>query len=34
LFVFVFTGKGRKVDRVEGSIFLVLYAAYVTYLLV
>jgi len=33
LFIFVFTGKGRKVDRVEGSIFLLLYIAYVVYLL-
>lgn len=34
LFIFVFTGKGRRVDRVEGSIFLVLYFAYVVWLLV
>ncbi len=34
LFIFVFTGKGRRVDRLEGSIFLILYAIYVTYLLV
>jgi cation:H+ antiporter len=34
LFIFVFTGKGQRVDRMEGSIFLILYAAYVTYLLV
>lgn len=34
LFVFVFTGKGRRVDRVEGSIFLVLYVTYVVYLLI
>jgi len=34
LFIFVFTGKGRKVDRVEGSIFLVLYIAYVSWLLI
>lgn len=33
LFIFVFTGKGRKVDRIEGSIFLLLYIGYVTYLL-
>jgi len=33
LFIFVFTGKGRKVDRIEGSIFLILYTAYVVYLL-
>jgi cation:H+ antiporter len=34
LFLFVFTGKGRKVDRLEGSIFLVLYTSYVVWLLV
>ena len=34
LFIFVFTGKGRRVDRVEGSIFLVVYIAYVAWLLV
>lgn len=34
LFVFVFTGKGRRVDRIEGSIFLVLYIGYVAYLLI
>lgn len=34
LFIFVFTGKGRRVDRVEGSIFLVLYISYVVWLLV
>ena len=34
LFIFVFTGKGRRVDRVEGSIFLILYAAYVAWLLI
>lgn len=33
LFIFVFTGKGRRVDRVEGSIFLVLYFSYVAWLL-
>lgn len=33
LFVFVFTGKGRKIDRVEGSIFVVLYFTYVAWLL-
>ena len=33
LFVFVFTGKGRKIDRVEGSIFVVAYLAYVVYIL-
>jgi len=34
LFIFVFTGKGRKVDRLEGSIFLVIYTSYVVWLLV
>ena len=34
LFIFVFTGKGRRVDRIEGSIFLVLYMSYVVWLLV
>lgn len=33
LFIFVFTGKGRKVDRLEGSIFLALYFGYVILLL-
>jgi len=33
LFIFVFTGKGRKVDRLEGSIFLALYFGYVIFLL-
>lgn len=33
LFIFVFTGKGRRVDRLEGSIFLALYFGYVTWLL-
>lgn len=34
LFVFVFTGKGRRLDRWEGIVFLLLYAAYMVYLLV
>ena len=34
LFIFVFTGKGRKVDRIEGSIFLIIYTTYVVWLLV
>ncbi len=29
LFLFVFTGKGRKIDRLEGGTFLALYAGYV-----
>lgn len=30
LFIFVFTGKGRKLERWEGAIFVTLYTAYVT----
>ena len=29
LFVFIFTGKGRKIDRFEGAIFIALYTAYI-----
>ena len=29
LFVFVFTGKGRVLNRLEGSIFLVMYVVYI-----
>ncbi len=29
LFLFVFTGKGRKIDRREGGVFVLLYGAYV-----
>lgn len=34
LFIFVFTGKGRKLERWEGIFLLVSYIAYVTYLVV
>ncbi|HCL58128.1 MAG TPA: sodium:proton exchanger [Spirochaetia bacterium] len=34
LFIFVFTGKGRKIDRWEGGVFLSLYIAYITYLII
>ena len=34
LFIFIFTRKGRQIDRVEATLFLVLYVAYVTWLLV
>ncbi len=34
LFIFIFTRKGRQIDRVEASVFLVLYVAYVVWLLV
>ena len=33
LFVFVFTGRGRKLDRWEGIIFLVMYVAYTLWLI-
>lgn len=34
LFIFVFTGRGRKVERWEGAVFVVGYVAYVTYLII
>lgn len=34
LFLFIFTRRGRQIDRVEAIIFLVLYGAYVAWLLV
>ncbi len=33
LFVFIFTGKGRNLERWEGIIFLALYVSYVVYIL-
>lgn len=33
LFIFVFTGKGRKINRWEGAIFLTMYLAYLTILI-
>ncbi len=33
LFIFIFTGKGRQLDRWEGISFLVIYIAYITFLL-
>ena len=33
LFIFVFTGRGRKVERWEGAVFVTCYIAYVTYLI-
>ncbi|MDX1603420.1 MAG: sodium:calcium antiporter, partial [Salinimicrobium sediminis] len=33
LFIFVFTGRGRKVERWEGAVFVIAYIAYVTYLI-
>jgi cation:H+ antiporter len=32
LFLFMFTGKKRSLDRWEGAVFLVLYSAYIIYL--
>ncbi|MFA6342624.1 MAG: calcium/sodium antiporter [Fibrobacteraceae bacterium] len=34
LFIFIFTGKGRRLDRREGAIFIGLYAAYVAALII
>lgn len=33
LFIFIFTGKGRKIERWEGILFFILYAVYTTYLI-
>lgn len=33
LFIFIFTRKGRQIDRAEATIFLVLYGTYVVWLL-
>ncbi len=32
MFLFVFIGKGRKIDRLEGAFFLILYLSYIVYL--
>ncbi|MEG9328163.1 calcium/sodium antiporter [Salinimicrobium catena] len=34
LFLFIFTGKGRQLERWEGAILLVSYIAYLTYLVI
>jgi cation:H+ antiporter len=34
LFAFVFAGKGRRIDRREGIVFLLLYAGYIAFLIV
>jgi cation:H+ antiporter len=34
LFAYMFTGKKRSLDRWEGALFLVLYAAYLCYLVI
>ncbi len=33
LFIFMFTGKKRSLDRWEGALFLLLYAGYITFLI-
>lgn len=33
LFLFIFTGRGRRLDRWEGAIFLALYVAYTVFLI-
>jgi cation:H+ antiporter len=33
LFLFIFTGKGRRIDRVEGIIFLLMYMGYLAFLI-
>lgn len=33
LFLFIFSGKGRKINMVEGLIFLILYIAYILFLI-
>lgn len=33
LFVFIFTGKGRKIERWEGSLFLLLYVIYIVFII-
>lgn len=34
LFIFVFTGRGRSIERWEGAVFVMGYVAYVTYLII
>jgi len=34
LFIFIFTGKGRRIDRWEGLVFMVLYITYVASLII
>lgn len=34
LFIFIFTGKGRKIERWEGILFFILYTVYTTYLII
>ncbi|MGC9470292.1 MAG: calcium/sodium antiporter [Bacteroidales bacterium] len=34
IFIFVFTGKGRKLHRTEGGLFLLLYAGYLVFIFI
>jgi cation:H+ antiporter len=34
LFIFIFTGKGRKLDRWEGILFVLIYIVYLITLLI
>ncbi|MGB7784802.1 MAG: calcium/sodium antiporter [Salinimicrobium sp.] len=34
LFIFIFTGKGRQLERWEGIIFLMLFVGYISYLII
>ena len=34
LFIFIFTGKGRQLERWEGAVFLLIFVAYLAYLIV
>ncbi|MGB7841608.1 MAG: calcium/sodium antiporter [Salinimicrobium sp.] len=34
LFIFIFTGKGRQLERWEGAVFLLLFISYFTYLII
>lgn len=34
LFIFLFTGKGRKIERWEGAIFILCYVSYLAYLII
>lgn len=33
LFIFIFTGKGRRIGRIEGGLFLLLFVAYILFIL-
>ncbi|MCS7019653.1 MAG: calcium/sodium antiporter [Cytophagales bacterium] len=33
MFAFLFTGKGRRIDRWEGSVLLIIYISYISYLI-